>query len=113
MVIVAVRDLVFRSKIHAAAAQLGVTVQLAPRGTPLADAVRDVPGATLLVDLGEPGVVEQVAGAKQIAGVRVVGFLGHLEDGKMAAAVAAGADEVLTRGQFAARLPELLRAGAR
>jgi len=111
MVIVAVRDLVFRSKIHAAAAQLGVPIQLAPRGTPLAAAVRDTPGATLLVDLGEPGVVDQVAAAKQAGGVRVVGFLGHLQEDLMAAAAAAGADEVLTRGQFVARLPELLRGG--
>jgi hypothetical protein len=112
MVVVAVRDLVFRSKIHAAAGQAGVEVQLAPRGTPLAEAVRDAPGATLLVDLGEAGVVEQIAEAKRVAGVRVVGFLGHLEAERMAEARAAGADEVLTRGQFVARLPELLGRGA-
>jgi hypothetical protein len=111
MVVVAVRDLVFRSKIHAAAAQAGVEVRLAPRGTPLADAVRDAPGATLLVDLGEAGVVEQIGDAKRVAGVRVVGFLGHLQTERMAEAAAAGADEVLTRGQFVARIPELLRGG--
>jgi hypothetical protein len=44
-----------------------------------------------------------------VAGVRVVGFLGHLQAERMAEAAAAGADEVLTRGQFVARLPELLR----
>jgi len=110
MVVVAVRDLVFRSKIHAAAGH-GVEVRLAPRGTPLAEAVRDAPGATLLVDLGEAGVVEQIGEAKRVAGVRVVGFLGHLETERMAEATAAGADEVLTRGQLVARLPELLRGG--
>jgi hypothetical protein len=108
MIVVAVRDLVFRSKIHAAAERLGVQVRFAPRGTPLAEAVKDAPGATVLADLGEPGLVEQVPEAKR-AGVTVVGFLGHLQEDLMARAAAAGVDEVLTRGQFVARLDGLLR----
>lgn len=108
MIVVAVRDLVFRSKIHAAAERLGVQVRFAPRGTPLAEAVKDAPGATVLADLGEPGLVEQVPEAKR-AGATVIGFLGHLQEDLMARAAAAGVDEVLTRGQFVARLDGLLR----
>jgi DNA-binding NarL/FixJ family response regulator len=109
MIVVAVRDLVFRSKIHAAAERLGVQVRFAPRGTPLAEAVREAPGATVLADLGEPGLVEQVPDAKRAAPVTVVGYLGHLQEDLMARAAAAGVDEVLTRGQFVARLDDLLR----
>ena len=108
--IVAVRDLVFRSKIFAAAERLGVEVRLAPRGTPLAEAARDLGPGTVLADLNEPGVLEQVAGARA-AGARVVGFLGHLQADRAAEAAAAGVDEVLTRGQLAQRLDDLLRAG--
>jgi hypothetical protein len=108
MIVVAVRDLVFRSKIHAAAERLGVAVRFAPRGAPLADAVRDTPGATVLADLGEPGLVEQVPDAKRAASVTVVGFLGHLQEDLIVQARAAGVDEVLTRGQFVARLDTLL-----
>ena len=108
MIIVAVRDLVFRSKIQAAAERLGVPVKHLPRGAPLADAVRDTPGATVLADLGEPGLLDQIPPARQ-AGASVVGFLGHLREDLMARAAAAGVDEVLTRGQFVARLDELLR----
>jgi hypothetical protein len=43
MIIVAVRDLLFRSKIHAAAERLGVPILLA-RDRPLAEALRDEPG---------------------------------------------------------------------
>ncbi len=111
-VLVAVRDLVFRSKIHAAAERLGVPVRLAPRGAPLADAARDLGGGTILVDLNEPGVVAQIAGAKAAGGARVVGFLGHLQQDLMAAAAQAGVDEVLTRGQLVQRLDELLRSSA-
>jgi len=111
MLVIAVRDLVFRSKIHAAAERLGVAVQLAPRGTPLAEAVQGVERPTVLADLGEPGAIDQVRAAKAAGPLKVVGFLGHLQEGLMQQASAAGVDEVLTRGQLVSRLDEILRAG--
>ncbi len=108
-ILVAVRDLVFRSKIHAAAERLGVEVRLAPRGTPLSQAARDLGGGTALVDLSEPGAVEEIRRVKQVGAVRVVGFLGHLEVDLARAAREAGADEVLSRGQLVQRLDDLLR----
>jgi hypothetical protein len=106
--IVAVRDLLFRSKILAAAERIGAPVRLAPRGTPLADAARSLGPGLLVVDLSEPGIVDQVAAAKAAGATRVVGFLGHLEEDLMAAARRAGVDEVLTRGEFVRRLDGLL-----
>jgi CheY-like chemotaxis protein len=111
-ILVAVRDLVFRSKIHAAAERLGVPVRLAPRGTPLSQAAQELGEGTLLIDLGEPGVLGEVRAAKAAARVRVVGFLGHLQADLMRQAEEAGVDEVLTRGQFVQRLDDLLRAAA-
>ena len=108
-VILAVRDLVFRSKILAAAERLGTPVAIAPRGTPLDQAARDHGPGTLIVDLGEPGVVGQIPAAKRAGATRVVGFLGHLQTDLMEASQAAGVDEVLTRGQFVQRLDDLLR----
>ena len=108
-VILAVRDLVFRSKILAAAERLGTDVRIAPRGTPLDQAAREHGPGTLVVDLGEAGVVEQVPAAKAAGATRVVGFLGHLQADLQEASVRAGVDEVLTRGQFVQRLDELLR----
>ena len=113
MVLVAVRDLLFRSKIQAAAARLAVPVRFAPRGASLEDAVRESGAQTLLVDLAQPEVLDAVRAAKRAAPLRVVGWLGHLETQLMADAAASGVDEVLTRGQFASRLDDLLRgAGA-
>jgi hypothetical protein len=108
-VILAVRDLVFRSKILAAAERLGADVRIAPRGTPLAEAARAHGPGTLVVDLGEPGVVDQVPEAKGAGAARVVGFLGHLQGDLMEASRRAGVDEVLTRGQFVQRLDDILR----
>jgi hypothetical protein len=110
-ILVAVRDLVFRSKIHAAAERLGVAVKFAPRGTPLSEAARALGEGTVLADLSEPGVLEDVPAAKRAARVRVVGFLGHLQADLARAAADAGVDEVLTRGQLVQRLDELLLGG--
>lgn len=111
-VLVAVRDLVFRSKISAAAERLGVPVRVAPRGAPLSQAARELGEGTILADLGEPGVLDEVRAAKAAAKVRVVGFLGHLQGDLARAAEEAGVDEVLTRGQFTQRLDELLRSAS-
>jgi len=108
-VILAVRDLVFRSKILAAAERLGTSIHIAPRGTPLEQAAREHGPGTLVVDLGEPGVVEQVPAARTAGATRVVGFLGHLQADLMEASRNAGVDEVLTRGQFVQRLDGILR----
>lgn len=111
-VLVAVRDLLFRSRISAAAERLGIPVSLAPRGTPLSEAARALGAGTILADLGEPGVLDEIRAAKQAGRVRVVGFLGHLEQDLARAAAQAGVDEVLSRGQLAQRLDDVLRAAA-
>src|SRR5512138_3261723 len=111
-VLVAVRDLLFRSRIQAAAERLGVEVRLLPRGTPLAEGARALGGGTVLADLAEPGALDQVRAAKAAGGVRIVGFLGHLEVDLARAAAEAGADEVLSRGDLSRRLDDVLREAA-
>jgi hypothetical protein len=108
-VLVAVRDLLFRSRIQAAAERLGVAIRVAPRGAPLSEAARDLGAGTALVDLGEPGVLDEIRRVKQAGAVRVVGFLGHLQVDLAEAARDAGADEVLSRGELAQRLDDVLR----
>ena len=105
------RDLVFRSKIHAAAERLGVQVLFAPRQGGLEEAARQAAGATILADLTEPDVLDGVRAVKRGGPVRVVGFLGHLQEDLMRQAAAAGVDEILTRGELVRRLEEILRTG--
>lgn len=63
-------------------------------------------GDLVVVDLSRPGVLEAVAG---LAG-HVVGFASHVDDEVLAAARAAGCDEVLPRSRFFAGLAARLGA---
>jgi DNA-binding NarL/FixJ family response regulator len=108
-VLVAVRDLLFRSRIQSAAERLGVPLKLAPRDRPLADAAREMGGGLLLVEVSDPGALAQIP-AVRAAGVKVIAFAGHVQEELIASARAAGADEVLSKGQLVARIDAILAA---
>jgi hypothetical protein len=109
MILVAVRELAFRSRIQEAAARCAVPIRLAPRDRALDEVVREAGARVLLVDLTQPGVLDEIRAAKRGGPLHVVGFLGHLQTDLMEEAAAAGVDEVLPRGQFARRIDDLLR----
>lgn len=115
MVLVAVRDLFFGSKIAAAAARLGVEVARPPRGVPLSTAALERRPAVILADLGEAGAMAELRAVLAAAPeTRVIGFAGHLRVDLMDEARSIGVEEIFTRGQLAASLDHvLLRASAR
>lgn len=86
-------DLMDQSKIRAAGAQIVRSV------AELADCDADV----VVVDLARPGVLEAIG---SIPG-RVVGFARHTDTDLLAAAEAAGCDEVLVRSVFFKQLADL------
>ncbi|PLS75128.1 MAG: hypothetical protein CYG61_09015 [Actinobacteria bacterium] len=95
-----VPDLMDRSKVAGAAPR--ATFVSSPADLPAAAAA----GADLVVvDLSRPGVLDALA---QLGAVRTIGFGSHLDRELLAAAAAAGCDEVLPRSKFFAALQELL-----
>jgi hypothetical protein len=111
MVVYIVRDLLFVSKIREVAEPLGVPVA----------GVRDVEtlpgtarGARLVVlDLGLPQALralELLAGDPETAAIQTVGFVGHERLDVMETAKALGCGQVMAKGEFATKLPGLLRA---
>lgn len=103
-------DLIFAARIRAAAEQEGVEVSLART---VRQAGEMVGGDTrsLIVDLdtrsGDPvGLIERVKQSQPQ--VRVLAYVSHVREDTIAAAREAGADQVIARGAFAKRLPELL-----
>ncbi len=113
MFLVAVRDLLFGSKIDAAAKRLGVEVTWAPRNVPLSIVALERRPAFILADLGEPSIMGELRAIRaRVPATRVIGFLGHLRSDLMDEARFIGIEEVLTRGQLAASLDDVLLRGA-
>lgn len=100
------RDLLFTSKITATAQVGGVTVRVIREPSKLIDEVGD----SMIVDLNQSGYLEAAAGWKvKDQSRRVVGFVSHVDTDAIAAARAAGLDQVVTRGGFVGRLPQILK----
>jgi len=103
-VLALVRDLMFMSRITAAARGSGIDVQVVRDPEGLAGRA----GGLLLVDLNLAGAVGAAAAWKQAQGGRVVGFVSHVDTDTIAQARQAGLDQVLARGAFVQLLPGIL-----
>src|SRR5438067_13806171 len=105
MTLVLVRDLMFSSKITAAARQSGTAMKIVRDPTRLAGETAE----RLIVDLNEPAALEAAAEWKKLTGGLVIGFVSHVDTETIARAKAAGLDNILSRGQFTQLLPDLLQ----
>ena len=112
MVIAVVDDLLFGSKIRAAARTAGATISFAHGRDAVAVAVRDKSLELVLVDLeGQSGdAIEMIRliRAEAGAGARIVGFGSHVNVERLEAAKQAGCDQALARSAFVNILPRLL-----
>lgn len=113
MVIAAVDDLLFSSKIRTVARQLGVEVVFARSPDAIVTGVRERRPALLVVDLnGEKmapiETIRAITADPGLAGTRVIAFVSHVQTATIRAAQDAGAHEVLPRSTFAASLPDIL-----
>jgi hypothetical protein len=100
------RDLLFASKIGAAAKTVNVPVKMLRDASKLND---ETQGRRLIVDLTQEGFIESAAQWKQRTQGRVTGFAGHADMETIDRARAVGIDDVMAKGAFVARLSEILR----
>jgi DNA-binding NarL/FixJ family response regulator len=102
-----VDDLLFRSKIRAAASHTGAAVSfLRDARDPALAAAR-----VAIVDLDGPDAVGVVSALRTAwPDLRVVGFVSHVHADRIRDARQAGATEVMARSAFVNALPDLLRA---
>lgn len=112
-IVAAIHDLMFSSKVNAAAKGQAQAVLWLPRGTPVAQFVAQEKPDVLLIDLGAPALaaidsIRAVKAAPETSATVVIGYIGHEREDIIAAAQAAGCDQVMSKGEFARRLPELL-----
>src|SRR5262245_24609657 len=100
-----VRDLMFSSKISATGKSLGKSVRILRNPAQLHD---QSASSHLLVDLNQAGALDAAVIWKQRTGGRITGFASHVDAETIAAARKAGIDSVISRGEFTARLGEIL-----
>ena len=107
-ILAAIHDLMFSSKVTASAR--GKPIEWLKRGTKVADQVQASKPDVLLIDLASPQLdaVNAIRQIKQAGGVTVIGYVDHTREDVIQAAREAGCDQVMSKGEFARRLPELL-----
>src|SRR3954465_3456631 len=108
MVLVAVDDLLFSSKIRARAKAAGVAVTFARSQQEIIDRARELKPALAIFDLNsgktDPiGTIEALKRDPALSAIRTVGFVSHVDADTIAAARAAGTDDVMARSAFAAQ----------
>jgi DNA-binding NarL/FixJ family response regulator len=113
MILVAVDDLLFSSKIRATAKAAGVEISFARSPQEILDQARALHPPLVIFDLnsGKTDPIATVAAIKKdpdLASCRTLGFVSHVDSSTIAAARGAGIDNVVARSTFAAQLPEIL-----
>ena len=117
MVLVAVDDLLFSSKIRTTAKQAGVDLRFARTPPEIIDHARALRPALLIFDLDsvKADPIETIATLKrdaELSEIRTLGFVSHVHTDLIDAARTAGIDEVMARSAFATRLAEILLAAS-
>jgi CheY-like chemotaxis protein len=113
MVLALVDDLMFTSKIRAAAAQIGVPVTFARSSASALANMREALPALVILDLNNTrtdpiGTVRSMKSDPALAAVRTVGFVSHVDASTIELARTAGVGEILARSAFTQQLGEIL-----
>jgi hypothetical protein len=107
-----VRDILFRSRIDAAAHALGVEVAYASTLEQARSRCAELNPAIVFADLSDanfPAEPTAVEIKRDGRGTRLVGFASHVDLKSLDSARAAGFDLTLSRSEFTSRIAELLR----
>jgi PleD family two-component response regulator len=113
MILAAIDDLMFASKITAAARQLGVEVVLARTSDEVLQQARTLRPRLIIVDLNgkrtQPlATIAALKSDVDLAQIRTIGFVSHVQTELIESARQAGVDEVMARSAFSAKLGEIL-----
>jgi CheY-like chemotaxis protein len=115
MILAAVDDLMFSSRISTAAKAVGATIRFTRSVEAVIAAARETSPALVILDLNSARTqpLEILAALKAdpvLAAIPTVGFVSHVDTPTIEAAREAGADRVLARSAFVEQLPQLLQA---
>ena len=113
MVLVAVDDLLFSSKIRATAKQVAVAIAFARTPDEILAQARALRPSLIVFDVNsqKSDPINTVAALKadeELMDIPTTGFVSHVNTALILAAREAGMDEVMARSAFAANLPQIL-----
>ena len=113
MILCAIDDLLFSVKISTAAKGLGADVYFERSADMLLPRIREKKPSLVIFDLNSNRLdpMQRIADMKadpELKDIRTLGYVSHVDSATIAAARAAGIDEVLARSAFSLRLAEIL-----
>ena len=115
MVLAVIDDLMFRSRVSSAAKASGADVRFVSGD---AEVLSRLPESLSLIIIDLNGrrhdpvaLVRRLKSDPALQGVRVIGFVSHVDAATIESAREAGIDVVLPRGAFVTHLPQILAGG--
>ena len=112
MILAIVDDLLFRSKLEAAAAQLGTPLTIAADAGPALDNGRSWGRALIDLNLSSGDPLAMIRSLRQAhPDMPIIGYCSHVQQDLQQQALEAGCTTVLPRSAFVQQLPELLSTG--
>jgi PleD family two-component response regulator len=117
MIVAAVDDLLFSSKIRTTAKQAGVELVFARTPPEILERTRTLRPSLVIFDLNSAktnplATIASLKADPELSSVPTLGFVSHVHTDLIAAARDAGIDEVMARSAFASRLAEILVAAS-
>lgn len=117
MVLCLVDDLLFSIKISTAAKALAAPIFFERSPGMALDRVREKQPSLVIFDLNSAKmrpleIIAQMKGDPVLKAIRTLGYVSHVQTDVIAAARAAGIDEVMARSAFSDRLGQILSAAA-
>ncbi|MBI4476411.1 MAG: response regulator [Acidobacteria bacterium] len=114
MILAAVDDLFFKSKISTTAKQLGVAMKFARTSAELLELSRAECPSLIILDLNSRAVdplatMGALRADAGLAGIPTLGFVSHVQTDLIDRARAAGVTEVMARSAFAGNLEQILK----
>ena len=107
IIIAVVDDMFFASKIRAVAEAVGAEISFPRSKEALIQKVRETKPRLVIVDLHNQKIDPNEI-AKELTGIRLLGFFSHVQTDLQQKALAAGFDQVIPRSVFARDLPKIL-----
>jgi CheY-like chemotaxis protein len=116
MVLCIVDDLMFSVRISTAARAVGADVRFERQADLVLERIREEQPSLVILDLNSASLhpmatLAAIAADPTLQHIRTLGYVSHVDSDTIAAARAAGIDQVLARSAFSERLGDILREG--